>query len=104
MRTVLGADPDGHPQPARPHSAQPDQTDATYGVAADKLWSERRRNHFAGHFRINAVVREDATLDHALNDRDAHAFRFSEARGPGQQVAVYHEVAGRERRRPSLRL
>src|SRR4030095_8503114 len=73
VRTVLGVASHRNRQPARWPIAETNQTYAANGVPVDHLGSERSGNHATGDFGINAVVREDTTLDQALNDGDAHA-------------------------------
>ena len=60
----------GHPP--RPHLAQPDQADAGHAVPLDELGAERLRQERPQAVRVDAIVREDAPVDDALDDWDSH--------------------------------
>lgn len=69
---MLVGDSDERRQPFRSHRFQPDQADASDGVAVEQIGAETGREKPSDHRRRDSVVEQDAAADDALDRREVH--------------------------------
>jgi hypothetical protein len=72
MRGIFGADAEHCRDTTRPKLAEPNQADAGDAKATHQLGSKGLRQQCAEACRINAVIRQNAPFDDALDRGKAH--------------------------------